>query len=83
MAAISRQCWREANGPIFFNQTYDKIKQDTTKRMQPTEKKAMSYAMHYKSLTTDNFVPPFLHMEMGLVNQVWEDFKNWIDDEVD
>jgi len=51
--------------------------------MQPTEKKAMSYAMHYKSLTTDNFVPPFLHMEMGLVNQVWEDFKNWIDDEVD
>jgi len=39
--------------------------------------------MHYKSLTPDNFVPPLLHMEMGMVNQVWEDFENWIDDKVE
>jgi hypothetical protein len=28
-----------------------------------------------QSLTPDNFAPPLLHMEMGLVIQVWEDFQ--------
>jgi hypothetical protein len=39
--------------------------------------------MHYKSLTPDYFVPSLLHMEMGMVNQVWQDFENWIDDKVE
>ena len=67
----------------FLNDTYSAIQQDTAKRMQPNERKGVSCAMHYKSLTPDNFVPPLLHMEMGMVNQVWEDFENWIDDKVE
>ena len=39
--------------------------------------------MHYKSLGPENFVPPLLHMEIGMVNQVWEDMEGWIDDEVE
>jgi len=50
--------------------------------MQPTEKRRVSTAMHYKTLGPDNFAPPLLHMEMGLINQVWEDFETWVDDHV-
>lgn len=35
--------------------------------------------MHYKSLTPKNFVPPLLHLEIGMVNLVWDSFENWID----
>jgi hypothetical protein len=34
--------------------------------------------MHYKTLDPEHFVPPLLPMEMGLVNQVWEDFESWV-----
>jgi len=51
--------------------------------MQPTEKRGVSTAMHYKTLRPDNFAPPLLHMEMGLVNQVWENFESWVDDHVE
>jgi hypothetical protein len=50
--------------------------------MQPTEKRGVTTAMHYKKLGPDNSVLPLLHMEMGLVNQVWEDFENWVDDNI-
>ena len=43
----------------------------------------VSCAMHYKSLGPENFVPPLLHMEIGMVNQVWVDMEGWIDDEVE
>jgi hypothetical protein len=39
--------------------------------------------MHYKSLAPSNFVPPLLHMEIGMVNQAWENFVNWVDDVVE
>jgi hypothetical protein len=39
--------------------------------------------MHYKSLGLENFVPTLLHMEIGMVNQVWVDMEGWIDDEVE
>jgi hypothetical protein len=35
--------------------------------------------MHYKSLTPKNFVPPLLHLEIGMVSLVWDSFENWID----
>ncbi len=46
--------------------------------MQRTDKKWVATEMHYKTLDPEHFVPPLLHMEMGLVNQVWEDFENWV-----
>ena len=49
----------------------------------PTDKKGVSCALHYKSLGPENFVPPLLHMEMGMVNQVWEHLEEWIDDKVE
>lgn len=35
--------------------------------------------MHYKSLTPLNFAPPLLYMEIGMGNQAWEHFEEWID----
>ena len=68
---------------LFLIDTYEKIKNDTKKRLQATEKKGVSSAMHYKSLAPSNFVPPLLHMEIGMVNQAWENFVNWVDDVVE
>jgi hypothetical protein len=39
--------------------------------------------MHHKSLGLKNFVLPLLHMEIGMVNQVWEDMEARDDDEVE
>jgi hypothetical protein len=39
--------------------------------------------MHYKSLAPENFILPLLHIEIGMVNQVWEVMEGWIDDEVE
>jgi hypothetical protein len=41
--------------------------------------KSVTTAMHYKTLGPDYFVLPILHMEMGLVNHVWEEFETWVD----
>jgi hypothetical protein len=62
---------------------YQKIKNDSQKKLQPIEKKGVSCAVHYRSLTPNNFVPPLLHMEIGMVNQAWEDLVTWIDDVVE
>ena len=39
--------------------------------------------MHYTSLTPQDFVPPLLHMEIGMVNQVWDHLEQWIDNVVE
>jgi len=39
--------------------------------------------MQYKSLTVDDFVPPLLHLEMGMVNLAWDAFELWIDNDVE
>jgi hypothetical protein len=36
--------------------------------------------MHYKSVGPERFAPPLLHMEMGMVNQAWYTFEDWIDE---
>jgi len=61
----------------FQNETYQKILNDS--RLTAQDKKGVSSAMHYKSLTPKNFVPPLLHLEIGMVNLVWDSFENWID----
>jgi hypothetical protein len=38
---------------------------------------------HYKYLTPENLVPSLLHMEIGMVNDVWDSFQRWIDDDVE
>jgi len=61
----------------FQNETYQKILNDL--RLTAQDKKGVSSAMHYKSLTPKNFVPPLLHLEIGMVSLVWDSFENWID----
>ncbi len=39
--------------------------------------------MHYSHLPPQNFVPPILYLEMGMLNQAWDDFEQWIDDVVE
>jgi hypothetical protein len=51
--------------------------------MTPAEKKGVATEMHCASLTPQNFVPPLLHLEIGMVNQGWDDFEKWIDNVVE
>jgi hypothetical protein len=67
----------------FLHETYEAIRQDMAKRMQPAERKGVTGNLHYKTLMSVNFIPPLLHMEMGLVNKVWDDIETWTDDEVE
>jgi hypothetical protein len=67
----------------FQQEMHEKILRDTRKQLNPTDKKGVSCEMQYKSLTINNFVPPLLHLEMGMVNLVWDDFELWIDNDVE
>ncbi len=40
----------------------------------------MSGPMHYKCLGPEYFVPPLLHLEMGMVNNVWDEFDESVID---
>jgi hypothetical protein len=59
------------------------IKNDKDNRLKPMDKKGVSGPMHYKCLGPEHFVPPLLHLEMGMVNNVWDDFEEWIDNAVE
>ena len=63
----------------FQKEMYNKLLDDSRKRLKAQDKKGVSTAMHYKSLTPQNFVPPMLHLEIGMVNLVWDTFELWID----
>ncbi len=63
----------------FLSETYLAVKMDTCNRLKPTDKKGVSTEVHYKGIGPERFVPPLLHMEMGMVNQVWDAFEGWID----
>jgi NACalpha-BTF3-like transcription factor len=58
---------------------YLAVKNDADKKLKPTDRKGVSCKRHYKCLGPDNFVPPLLHLEIGMVNQVWEAFEEWVD----
>ena len=62
-----------------LSETYMAVKMDTCNRLKPTDKKGVSAEVHYQGIGPEKFVPPLLHMEMGLVNQVWDAFEEWID----
>jgi hypothetical protein len=38
---------------------------------------------HYNCLGPENFAPPLLHLEIGMVNQCWESFEEWVDEVVE
>jgi len=56
---------------------------DIEKKMTPADKKGVSTAMYYQCLTPQNFVPPLLHLKIGMVNQMWDNLVEWIDKEVE
>ncbi len=62
---------------------YLDISSDKSNRLKAVDKKGVSCAMHYTSFTAQDFVPPLLHMEIGMVNQVWDNLEQWIDDVVE
>jgi hypothetical protein len=47
------------------------------------DRKGVSCERHYRCLGPQNFVPPLLHLEIWMVNQAWEKFKEWVDDVVE
>jgi predicted RNA binding protein with dsRBD fold (UPF0201 family) len=87
---LSRPEWQQsadANGDErtaeFQRNTYTAIMNDRQKKMTPMKKKGVSSQMHYKCLTPQHFVPPLLHLEIGMVNQSWDDLEQWMDDKVE
>jgi hypothetical protein len=87
-------CYRNRNGrnlltihrkrtATFLKSTHLAILNDKSNRLKPTDKKGVSCAMHFKSLAPQDFVPPLLHMEIGMVNNAWDGFEQWIDDTVE
>jgi hypothetical protein len=90
LCLLSRTQWQvsadatgEERTAEFQQNTYKAVLNDTTNRMTPAEKKRVATEMHYASLTPQNFVPPLLHLEIGMVNQGWDDFEKWIDNVVE
>jgi hypothetical protein len=73
----------EKRTSTFLQEMYEVVRNDTQKKLQPAFKKGVSCSMHYKSLAPENFILPLLHIEIGMVNQVWEVMEGWIDDEVE
>jgi hypothetical protein len=52
-------------------------------KLQASDNRGNLMAVHYKSLTPSHFVPPLLHIMIGMVNQAWEYFQKWTDDYVE
>jgi hypothetical protein len=63
----------------FLENMYQAILKDERKELKPMKKIGVPCAIHYKSFTPKSFVPPLLHLEMRMVNQIWDDFEQWID----
>ncbi len=58
------------------------VKNDSERKMKPSYRKGVTCERHYKCLGPQNFVPPLLHLEIGMVNQAWDAFEDWVDDAV-
>jgi hypothetical protein len=67
----------------FLSDTVQAIKRDTKKQLKPIDRKGVTSERHYSCLGPENFVPPLLHIEIGMVNQAWVAFEEWVDDVVE
>jgi hypothetical protein len=66
-----------------LSDTVLKIKNDTKGRLKPVDHKGVTSERHYRCLGPQNFVPPLLHLEIGMVNQAWDNFEDWVDEYVE
>jgi hypothetical protein len=48
--------------------------------MKPMDQKGISNERHCSCLGQQHFVPTLFHLEVGMVNQALESFKEWVDD---
>jgi hypothetical protein len=48
------------------------------KKLKPMDRKGISNEEHYSCFGPKNFFPPLLHLEIGMVNQAWESFKEYV-----
>jgi hypothetical protein len=67
----------------FLSEMSEAVQKDFQKQLKPMDQKGVSCKRHYRCLGPQNFVPPLLHLEIGIVNQAWESFKEWVDDVVE
>jgi hypothetical protein len=63
----------------FLSDTVEAINKDFEKKLKPMDRKGVLTKRHYNCLGFENFVPPLLHLEIGMVNQCWESFEEWVD----
>jgi hypothetical protein len=47
------------------------------------DQKGVVNERHQSCLGPENFVPPLLHLEIEMVNQVWESFEEWVDEVIE
>jgi hypothetical protein len=50
------------------------VKNDTEKKLKPTDQGDR----HDEYLGPQHFVAPLLHLEIGIINQLWEAFDEWV-----
>jgi hypothetical protein len=67
----------------FLSDTVEAINKDFEKKLKPMNRKGVLTKRHYNCLGPENFVPPLLHLEIGMVNQCWESFEEWVDEVVE
>ncbi len=59
------------------------VKNDSERKLKPVYWKGVTCEKHYKCLGPKTFVPPLLHLEIGMVNQALDTFEDWMDDAVE
>jgi flagellar biosynthesis chaperone FliJ len=64
----------------FLSNTVEDINKDSEKKLKPMDRKGVLTERHYNCLGPENFVPPLLHLEIGMVNQCRESFEEWVDE---
>jgi hypothetical protein len=54
----------------FLDETYHAVKNNVRNQLMANDRKGVSTPVHNKSLAPSNFVPPLLHLEIGLVTKL-------------
>ncbi len=83
LCQLSWAQWNECANKEATKWTIDEFKKALRIKIETKTDSIMGVKeeMHYKEISPQLFVCPPLHMEIGLVNKVWEELCLWVDQE--
>ncbi len=65
-----------------YKWAWNKGKNSAYEEFDPRKSSILSQVAHIL-FKKDHNVPSLLHLEIGMINHAWDNFKNWMDDSVD